>query len=73
MRWVLLWKRQGKIIAQTFSERHCNDDRPVSAESNNNSRAAMVLNIVRLLSRDFDYVEKGIKAVVNAAHARKSL
>jgi deoxyribose-phosphate aldolase len=30
----------------------------------------MVLNIGRLLSRDFDYVEKDIKAVVDVAHAR---
>lgn len=30
----------------------------------------MVLNIGRLLSRDFDYVEKDIKAVVDAAHAK---
>ena len=30
----------------------------------------MVLNIGRLLSRDFDYVEKDIKAVVDVAHAK---
>lgn len=30
----------------------------------------MVLNIGRLLSREFDYVEKDIKAVVDAAHAK---
>jgi len=30
----------------------------------------MVINIGRLLSQDFDYVEKDIKAVVDAAHAK---
>ena len=30
----------------------------------------MVLNIGRLVSRDFDFVEKDIKAVVDAAHSR---
>ena len=30
----------------------------------------MVLNIGKLLSRDFDFIEKDIKAVVDAAHAK---
>lgn len=33
----------------------------------------MVLNIGRLLSREFDYVEKDIKAVVDAAHKRGAI
>lgn len=33
----------------------------------------MVLNIGRLLSRDFDYVEKDISAVVEAAHEKNAI
>ncbi len=55
----------GKTDVKVFEARQAMEDGAVELD--------MVLNIGRLLSGDFEYVEKDIRAVVEAAHAKDVL